>query len=243
MKWTLSHSLKKRLIANDLPILNIGNFEIVAKYLTKFLGIFIDENVIWKYHTEPICNKTSKSIGIMYRSRNILSKRVMKQLYFSFIHSYFNYANIAWASINQSNLISLYRHQKHAIRIPYDKDRLAHSKPLLKHAKTLKLHEINLFHILSLIFKCKIRTIIFVFHNLYTLSEPPSKYSIRKDNLLPIPLNRAKFGQFSIHFRGSYLCNKILANKTFISNVQYYPLYKNRLKEVVFSLNDAALYF
>ena len=95
MKWTLSHPLKKRLIANDLPILNIGNFEIVAKDLTKFLGIFIDENVIWKYHTEPICNKTSKSIGIMYRSRNILSKRVMKQLYFSFIHSYFNYANIA----------------------------------------------------------------------------------------------------------------------------------------------------
>ena len=95
MKWTLSHSLKKRLIANDSPILNIGNFEIVAKDLTKFLGIFIDENVIWKYHTAPICNKTSKSIGIMYRSRNILSKRVMKQLYFSFIHSYFNYANIA----------------------------------------------------------------------------------------------------------------------------------------------------
>ena len=46
MKWTLSHPLKKRLIANDLPILNIGNFEIVAKDLTKFLGIFIDENVI-----------------------------------------------------------------------------------------------------------------------------------------------------------------------------------------------------
>ena len=45
MKWTLSHSLKKRLIANDLPILNIGNFEIVTKGLTKFLGIFIDENL------------------------------------------------------------------------------------------------------------------------------------------------------------------------------------------------------
>ena len=45
MKWALSHSLKKRLIANDLPILNIGNFEVVKKDLTKFLGIFIDENL------------------------------------------------------------------------------------------------------------------------------------------------------------------------------------------------------
>ena len=76
----------------------------------KFLGIVIDENLIWKYHIEHVCNKVSKSIETMYRSKNILSKRLMKQLYFSFIHSYLNFANIAWASTNKSNLISLYRH-------------------------------------------------------------------------------------------------------------------------------------
>ena len=121
-------------------------------------------------------------------------------------------------------------------------DRLEY-KPLLKHAKELTLHEFNLFQILSLIFKCKIRTVTFVFHNLYTLSEPPSKYSIRTDNLLPIPLKGANFGQFLICFCGPYLWNKILANKTFISNLEYYPLNKNRLKEVIFPLNDTALYF
>ena len=90
----------------------------------------------------------------MYKSRNI-SKRLIKQLYFSFIHSYLNYANIAWANTNKSNLISLYRHQKHAIRIIYDKDRFAHTTPLFKHAKALTVYEINLFQILSLIFQCK----------------------------------------------------------------------------------------
>ena len=39
------------------------------------------------------------------------------------IHSYLNYANIAWASTNKSNLISFYRHKKHAISIIYSKDR------------------------------------------------------------------------------------------------------------------------
>ena len=95
-KWTLFHSQKKkRLIANDLPMLCIDNSEIIRESVIKFLGIFIDENLTWKYHTEHICNKVSKSIGIMYKSRNILCKRLMKQLYFSFIHSYLNYANIA----------------------------------------------------------------------------------------------------------------------------------------------------
>ena len=53
----------------------------------------------------------------MHKSRNILSKRLMKQLYFSFSHSYLNNANVAWARTNKSNVISLYCHQKHAIRI------------------------------------------------------------------------------------------------------------------------------
>ena len=100
-KWTLFHLQKNKkqkkntLIANDLPILYIDNFEMVRESITKFLGIFIYKNVTWKYHLEHVCNKVSKSIGIMYKSRYILSKRLIKQLYFSVIYSYLKYANIA----------------------------------------------------------------------------------------------------------------------------------------------------
>ena len=38
----------QRLNANDLPILYIDNFEIIIENVTKFLGIYIDENLIWK---------------------------------------------------------------------------------------------------------------------------------------------------------------------------------------------------
>ena len=103
----------------------------------------------------------------MYKARNI-SKRLIKQLYFSFIHSYMNYANIAWANTNKSYLISLYRHQKHAIRIIYDKDRFAHTKPLFKHAKALTVYEINLFQILSLILSVKTEP-SYSFFIIYTL--------------------------------------------------------------------------
>ena len=149
----------------------------------------------------------------MYKSRNILSKRFMKQLYFSFIHSYLNYANIVWTTRNKSNLISLYRHQKHAVRIIYDKDHFAHIKLNFKHAKAFTVCEINLFQNLSSIFKCKNRTVAFVFHNLYTLQLQANIYSFRTGNVLSIPLKRTKFGQFSIYFRGPYLWNKILAQK------------------------------
>ena len=103
--------------------------------------------------------------------------------------------------------------QKHAIRIIYDKDRFAHTTPLFKHAKALTVYEINLFQILSLIFQCKNWTAPLVFQNLYTL-KPPSKYSVRTGNVLPVRLKRTKFGQFFIYFRGPYLWNNILAQRT-----------------------------
>ena len=101
---TFSLTKEKGLIANNLPILYIDNFEIVRESVSKFLVIFIDESLTWKCHIEHSCNKISKSVGLMHKSRNIHSKRLMKQLYFSFIHSYLNYANKAWTSTNKSNL-------------------------------------------------------------------------------------------------------------------------------------------
>ena len=118
--------------------------------MTKFLGVYIDENLSWKYHIENVCNKVSKSIGILYKSRHVLNKQLLKQLYFAFIHSYLNYGNIAWASTSKSKLSSLYRHQKHAMRVIYDKDRFTHAKPLFKNAKVLTVYEINIFQTLCL---------------------------------------------------------------------------------------------
>ena len=80
MRWKLFHLQKKKC-------LYFANFEIVRKSITKFLGIFIDKYLTWKYHIEHVCNQLPKSIVIMKKSKNILCKRLMKQLYFSFIHS------------------------------------------------------------------------------------------------------------------------------------------------------------
>ena len=74
------------------------------------------------------------------------------------------------------------------------------------------------------------RTAPFFFQNLYT-SKPPSKYPFRTGNLQSIPLKRAKFGQFSIHFCGHYLRNKILAQKTSICNLEYYSKTSGSLRQ------------
>ena len=122
-KWLLFHPLSKsQSLPQTLPNLLIENMHIKREHITKFLGVFIDESLSWKQHIDIVSSKISKSIGILYKSRDVLSKQCLKQLYFSFIHNYVNYANIAWASTSKSKLERLYRCQKHTARIIYRKD-------------------------------------------------------------------------------------------------------------------------
>ena len=95
----------------------MDNVFIERENVTKFLGVLIDENLSWKQHINIVSTKLSKSIGILYKSRGIVKQPLLKQLYFSFVHCYLNYANIAWTSPYKSKLERLHRHQKHTARI------------------------------------------------------------------------------------------------------------------------------
>ena len=77
----------------------------------------------------------------------------MKQLYYSFINCYLTYANIAWASTHKSKLLTLYRTQKHTIRVIYFQSRTTHTKPLFRDIKAMTVFVTNLFQSLSFIFK------------------------------------------------------------------------------------------
>ena len=114
-KYSLFHSTRKRKdIRNILPPLHIDNVQVKRKFVTKFLGVYSDENISWKHHINIVSTKVCKSIGILYTTRCILSKFLRKQLYFSLINCYLNYANIALDSTNKSKLQALCHRQKRA---------------------------------------------------------------------------------------------------------------------------------
>ena len=82
-KWLLFHFLSKRqLLQQSLPNLFIENIHIKKEHVTKFLGVFIDENLSWKQHIDIRSSKISKSIEILYKLRDVLRKQCLKQPYF-----------------------------------------------------------------------------------------------------------------------------------------------------------------
>ena len=66
----------------------MDNIAIERENVTKFLSALIDGNLSWKQHMNDVrkkISKISKSIGILYKSREIVKQPLLKQLYFSFI--------------------------------------------------------------------------------------------------------------------------------------------------------------
>ena len=56
----------------------LENIHIKRDNVTKLLGVFIHENLVWKQHTDIVRSKISKSIGSLYKCKDVLSKKCLK---------------------------------------------------------------------------------------------------------------------------------------------------------------------
>ena len=83
----------------------------------------------------------------LYRAKPFLDKESLLALYYSYIHSYLNYADLTWGSTYLTNLKTLRRQQKHAIRIVHNKTKFEHTKELFKSASVLNLYKLNILSI------------------------------------------------------------------------------------------------
>ena len=175
---------KRRFIPAKFPELFTDGITLKRETTTKVLGAFIDKNTI--------STKVSKSIDILYGARFIIPRKQLNQLYFSFVHSYLNYANLA--------LSTLYRQQKHSIRLLRFKDLFIDSRPLFKTTGALNIYETNIFNILCLMFKYKKKACLKAFKNLFTL-KPKNEYRLKKSCTLLEPFCKSKFSQLCINYR------------------------------------------
>ena len=135
--------------------MTFNNSEIKRENSIKFLGVIVDENLRWKNLIEIVENKISKNIEVFYRASHLLDFKNLLKIYFSFIHIYISYANIAWASTFKTKLQGILKKQKHAARITFHANRLDHARPLLKEIKALNVYQISLIQTLKFMHKTK----------------------------------------------------------------------------------------
>ena len=69
-----------------------------------------------------------KFIGLTYIAKPFLDKESVLALYYSHIHAYLNYYNLAWGTLYGTNLKKLHCQQKHLLRTVLRNSKFEHTK-------------------------------------------------------------------------------------------------------------------
>lgn len=106
----------------------------------KFLGIYFDPLLNFKYHISTIAKKISSSLYFMRAARNILTKKALKSVYYALVHSHLMYGIQIWGSSSLTSLQTLQTKQKNAVRIIHNATYNSHTESLFKSAAILPLN-------------------------------------------------------------------------------------------------------
>ena len=154
----------------------------------------------------------AKYVGLLSCGKPLLEEKSLKSIYFAYIHSYLNYANIAWASTYRTKLKTIHFHQKHAARIVFNEEKLTQSRPLLRSLNALNVYQINLYQHLAFMYKLNKNKAPLTFNEL--IKKPfhkyPTKFSENHFDLKAISLKSTKY---CISFRGPKIWNKFLTKE------------------------------
>jgi hypothetical protein len=110
----------------------------------KLLGIYLDEHLNFNHNTTMLTSKLSRACFFINRAKHTLSPRALKTLYTSFFHSHLLYCTNIFTSTSQTNITTIFKQQKKAIRILANSDYHAHTAPIFESLCILPLDKIIL---------------------------------------------------------------------------------------------------
>ena len=111
----------------------------------KFLGVFFDPDLNFKYHISSLRKKLSKSLYALRTVKNILNQNSLLLLYNSIFHCHLLYAVHIWSCSSSGPINDLFKLQKAAIRIISKTSYNSHTEPLLKKLEILPLPDLISF--------------------------------------------------------------------------------------------------
>ena len=134
-KYIIFHTPQRKIEELDLKIDDII-IERVKNF--NFLGITINEHLTWNDHINKVSNKISKNIGILNNMKYLLPEKAKLHIYNSLIVSHLNFGVMLWGS-KCDRVLKL---QKKAVRIIKLKKYNAHTEPIFKELKILRIEHI-----------------------------------------------------------------------------------------------------
>jgi hypothetical protein len=218
---------KKILLHNELVISGV---KIARTSCTKFLGVYVDESLIWDHHLKYIKGKIARGLGIINKAKKYLNKSTLRTLYFSFSHPYFTFCVEVWGNTFACYLDPLVKLQKRIVRIIAGAGRIDHTAPLFKDMKIMNLEKIYKFAVLQFMYKFYHNELPVMFKAFFTYKKNIHSYMTRNVCFLHLPLTKSVSYSRTIKFTGVNLYNNYCDILDY--NVSM-SVFKNKLKGIL----------
>ena len=156
-KFVLFHAINKP--KTPVTILINKNAIDEVKYI-KYLGVLIDSHLSFKYHINELSKKLSRGTGILYKLRDFVSVKILKDVYYAIVYPFLLYGIAIWGSATKATLSPLHILQKKIIRIPTFEDDLpvipgplTHTPPLFYKLGLLDIYDLYNFQLGQITYK------------------------------------------------------------------------------------------
>ena len=135
-KYMVFRTSKRNVIYPNLKV-NNNNIERVTEFI--FLGFILHSHMTWNKHINHISMKIARPIGILYL-RNFYLESVLVTIYNTLVLPHFHYCLLLWGSVVKE-IHSLHLPQKKDLRIITNSYYLAHTEPICKKLRILKISD------------------------------------------------------------------------------------------------------
>ena len=187
--------------------LNIGNTSIENKENVKLLGITIDSQLLFKKHTNTICDKVEKRLLALIRIRKYLSQEQAKVLANSYNLSAFKYCNLIWMFCAKKENNRINKLHKRALRCVYDSPK-ENFEELLDKYQINDIHTQNLQSLMLFIYKVVTKDCPEIVVDMFRPREVG--YNLRAKYLLDLPKCKSNnYGVNTMFFKGIILWNNL----------------------------------
>ena len=242
--------------ANHNVTLILNRKALEQKDHVKYLGIYMDQHLNWKYQISHVSKKVSRGVGILSKLRHFLNSKLLCNIYYCLVYSYLSYGVHAWGSACPSATENLLILQKKAVRIitgnqyfqVYGEPAgpLPSSSPLFSELNFLKFDDIYKLNVAKFVYCTLCSFSPKVFSDWFKYMSDISKHATRSSvNIvcenyfdvgteiptynLKIPSSRlANYGDKLIKVFGPLLWNSIPYNIQDACSVQTFKFYMKR---------------
>ena len=118
----------------------------------KYLGIFVDRKLVFKFHIEHVCKKLTKFCGIFWKARYVFSKQQMLRFYKAYVNPTITYGILIYGNTSQSHLTEIMKLQKRILRAIFFKRRYESIKEIMDENKLLTVFDLYFFDMFKYLF-------------------------------------------------------------------------------------------